>query len=63
MVETVFRTIKAELVWRTIYKTRIQAQAQVGDYIDALYNPRRRHSALGYKSSIEFENITLAPGT
>jgi putative transposase len=63
MVETVFRTIKAELVWRTIYKTRIQAQTQIGDYIDAFYNPRRRHSALGYKSPIEFENTTLAPVT
>ena len=62
-VEIVFRTIKAELVWRTIYKTRIQAQTQIGDYIDAFYNPRRRHSALGYKSPIEFENITLAPVT
>jgi putative transposase len=63
MVETVSRTIKAELVWRTIYKTRIQAQTQIGDYIDAFYNPRRRHSALGYKSPIEFENINLAPVT
>lgn len=30
MVETVFRTIKAELVWRTIYKTRSQAQTDIG---------------------------------
>lgn len=60
MVETVFRTIKSELVWRTIYKTRSQAQTHIGTYIDAFYNPRRRHSALGYKSPIEFENIALA---
>ncbi|CAN1555038.1 Tra5 Transposase and inactivated derivatives [Caulobacteraceae bacterium] len=30
MVETVFRTIKAELIWRTIYKTRSQAQTDIG---------------------------------
>jgi len=63
MVETVFRTIKAELIWRTIYKTRSQAQTDIGAYIDAFYNPRRRHSALGYKSPIEFENTTPEPVT
>ena len=63
MVETVFRTIKAELIWRTIYKTRSQAQTDIATYIDAFYNPRRRHSALGYKSPIAFENITPEPVT
>jgi putative transposase len=60
MVETVFRTIKSELIWRTIYKTRSHAKQEIGAYIDAFYNPRRRHSCLGYKSPIEFENTTLA---
>jgi putative transposase len=63
MVETVFRTIKSELIWRTIYKTRSQAITDIEAYIDAFYNPRRRHSALGYKSPIAFENIALAPVT
>jgi putative transposase len=63
MVETVFRTIKSELIWRTIYKTRSQAITDIEAYIDGFYNPRRRHSALGYKSPIAFENIPLAPVT
>jgi putative transposase len=63
MVETVFKTIKSELIWRTIYKTRSHAKQEIEAYIDAFYNPRRRHSALGYKSPIEFENTTLAPVT
>jgi len=55
MVETVFKTIKSELIWRTMYQTREAAEKALGHYIDGFYNPRRRHSALGYKSPITFE--------
>ncbi len=55
MVETVFKTIKSELVWRTSYQTRWEAEKSIGNYIDGFYNPRRRHSAIGYKSPITFE--------
>lgn len=58
MVETVFKTIKSELIWRTSYQTRSQAEKAIGQYIDGFYNPQRRHSALGYKSPIAFEAIT-----
>ena len=57
MVETVFKTIKSELVWRTSYQTRHQAEKELGNYIDGFYNPQRRHSALGYKSPIAFEAV------
>ena len=60
MVETVFKTIKSELLWRTSYQSRRQAEIAIGQYIDGFYNPRRRHSALGYKSPITFEaGITI----
>lgn len=59
MVETVFKTIKSELIWRTTYKTRQQAQAEISQYIDGFDNPRRRHSALGYMSPIQFESTAL----
>lgn len=55
MVETVFKTIKNELVWRTIFLTRKAAKMALGRYIDRFYNPRWRHSALGYKSPVSFE--------
>jgi putative transposase len=55
MVETVFKTIKSELIWRTSFQTRRQAQTSIGHYINGFYNPVRRHSALGYQSQIAFE--------
>ena len=55
MVETVFKTIKSELIWRTLWQSRAQAEIAIGRYIDGFYNPVRRHSALGYKSPCRFE--------
>jgi putative transposase len=55
MVESVFKTIKEELVWRTSYATRDQAQQAIGQYIEGFYNPRRRHSSLGYISPARYE--------
>lgn len=55
MVETVFKTIKSELIWRTAYASRWQASNAIGRYIEGFYNPRRRHSSLGYMSPAAFE--------
>jgi transposase InsO family protein len=55
MVETVFKTIKSELIWRTAFTTRDQAGKAIGQYIEGFYNPRRRHSSLGYISPATFE--------
>jgi len=55
ITETFFRTLKAELIWRQTWKTRRQAEVAVFNYINGFYNPRRKHSALGYKSPLAFE--------
>jgi len=55
MVETVFKTIKSELIWRTAFTSRDQASTAIGQYIEGFYNPRRRHSSLGYMSPATFE--------
>jgi hypothetical protein len=39
MVETFFKTLKFELVWRTIFYTRQEADQAIGRYIDGFYNP------------------------
>lgn len=54
-VETFFKTIKAELIWRRSWETRRQAQTAIFEYINGFYNPWRRHSALGWKSPVAFE--------
>lgn len=55
MVETFFKTLKSELVWRTAFQTRAEAGQALARYIDGFYNPRRRHSALGFVSPAQFE--------
>jgi integrase-like protein len=39
MVETVFKTIKSELIWRTSFQSRRQAKKAIARYIDGFYNP------------------------
>jgi len=56
-METFFKTIKAELIWRNIWHTRRQVELAIFEYINGFYNPRRRHSALGWKSPLAFERI------
>ena len=62
MVESVFKTIKSELVWRTSFASRDQASKAIGQYIEGFYNPRRRHSSLGYVSPAKFEIDHRAAG-
>ena len=56
-MESFFKTIKAELIWRTIFMTREQAKREITSYIDGFYNPVRRHSTLGFTSPIKFERL------
>ena len=56
-METFFKTIKAELIWRRSWQTRRATEIAIFEYINGFYNPRRRHSALGWKSPLAFERI------
>ena len=53
VAESFFATLRAELVDHERYTTRAAAASSIGEYIDAFYNPRRRHSYLNYVSPIE----------
>ena len=57
MVETFFKTLKAELVWRGAFQSRAEATNAIGRYIDGFYNPVRRHSALDFISPLQFERL------
>jgi putative transposase len=55
VMESFFSTLKTERTTRRTYRTRDEARADVFDYVERFYNPRRRHSTLGYLSPVEFE--------
>jgi putative transposase len=54
-MESFFSSLKTERTARKVYRSRDQARADVFDYIERFYNPRRRHSTLGYVSPVAFE--------
>jgi putative transposase len=54
-MESFFSSLKIERIRRKTYRTRELAKADVFDYIECFYNPKRRHSTLGYLSPIAFE--------
>ncbi len=55
VVESFFATLKLELVYLCVFKTRAEARAAIFEYIEAFYNRKRRHSYLGYLSPVDFE--------
>lgn len=54
-MESFFSTLKLERAHRRCYRTRDEARADLFDYIERFYNPKRKHSTLGYVSPVEFE--------
>ena len=54
-MESFFPSLKTERTARKVYRTRDETRADVFDYIERFYNPRRRHSKLGYLSPMAFE--------
>jgi putative transposase len=59
--ESFMKTLKHEEVHRTEYRNLADARARVGQFLESIYNDRRLHSSLAYRSPNEFEK-SLAPG-
>lgn len=58
IMESFNKSLKTELIDRNNpFDTRTTARKAVFEYIEMFYNPKRLHSALGYKSPIEFEKL------
>lgn len=53
-------SLKSERVHRSRYRTRDEARADIFDYIERFYNPRRRHSTLNYVSPATYEESKMA---
>ncbi len=65
MAESFFATLECELLDRQPMRTQREAREQVFEFIEAWYNPHRRHSSIGYLSPVEFErrNAPTGPST
>ena len=55
MCESFFATLECELIERESFADRSEARLAVFDYVEAFYNPQRRHSALDYHSPMTYE--------
>ncbi len=55
MAESFFATLECELLDRRSFRTQAEAKLAVFEYLEGFYNPRRRHSSLGYRSPVQFE--------
>jgi putative transposase len=58
VAESFFSSLKKERVRRKIYQTKEEAKADLFDYIEMFYNPRRRHSHIGGVSPEAFERAS-----
>ncbi len=59
--ESFFSRLKNELIHDRHFATRRQAQSAIFEYIEVFYNRQRLHSALGYRSPLEFEALHATP--
>jgi putative transposase len=55
MAESFFASLERELLNRRTFKTQAEARMAVFTWIEGWYNTRRRHSALGRRSPMNFE--------
>ena len=54
-MESFWSTLKTELIHRRDFQDLQQAKSALFEYIEIFYNRKRLHSALGYKSPVDFE--------
>lgn len=57
LIESFFGTLQLELLDRRRWETRHELAQAIFEYIEAWYNPKRRHRSLGGYSPIEFEHL------
>lgn len=58
-MESYFSRFKAELLQEGVFDSLEDAQTEIFEYIEMYYNPIRRHSSLGYRSPVKFEQEQL----
>lgn len=54
------KTLKYEEVYRTEYRNIVDARTRIGEFLEKVYNEKRLHSALDYRSPAQFESTLAA---
>ena len=57
VAESFFKTLKTEMAYHRAFQTKAEAKAAVFEYIEAWCNRQRRHSALGYLTPCQQEEL------
>jgi putative transposase len=60
LAESFFATLECELLARRRFRSQAEARMACFSYIEGFYNPLRRHSALGYRSPVVYEQETAS---
>jgi hypothetical protein len=63
MIESFWSTLQRELLDRQRWTTKTQLASAIFEWIEAFYNPIRRHSSLGDLPPVEFETLHTAAVT
>jgi putative transposase len=56
-VESFLHALKTELIHHRRFKTREQSKQEIFEYIEVFYNRQRKHSTLGYRTPVEFDQL------
>ncbi len=59
VAESFFKTLKAEMVYHRKFMDQQSAKLEIFGYIEGFYNTKRTHSALGYKTPRQIEEMLL----
>jgi len=60
MMESFFGTLQRELLDRRSWTTRRELASAIFEWIEAWYNPRRRHTSIGHLSPVDYERLYTA---
>ena len=63
LIESFWSTMQRELLDRRHWTSRVELASAIFEWIEGWYNPRRRHSGLGYLSPHEYEALHTVPLT
>ena len=63
LIESFWSTMQRELLDRSTWASKAELSSAMFEWIEAFYNPTRRHTALGNHSPVEFERLHIPAAT